>query len=398
MGECSKGLSNVPCGDSTIDGRCGLEPDKLCAGRLLYDAARYFTEDDSELYKRVNPPKNPLLAGTSSLRNFYIGLDHRRRPPLKLVAELLHSSIPKVRQAYNLFEDTGENGEDQRTAVGYLSEVIEAQALRAPDFIDVNVDDAGEGDSVKTACLMRESVRLIHQIGEGIPPCIDSSDIAVIRAGLEEYHRVRGRNAPLPLINSANRERRDFVWDLLEIGPFNLVYMLMGSVAAGAINQTADPECIEKDAIEFFREARKRGMEAAQIYFDTTVVPLAVEFTRFDGPGFNYVSLEALRRIMANEEMRGVNSILGVTNLVRDFPGGRKIGLLRAYLKIAMEAGLTAAIVDVRREFGIKEPEDEEIVEIVRAFTEQDGSPGAYERMNRAYEAYKSFGIRKRTA
>ena len=94
---------------------------------------------------------------------------------------------------------------------------------------------------------------------------------------------------------------------------------------------------------------------------------------------------------MNNEEMRGVNTILGITNLVKDFPQGRKIGALRAYLKLAMEAGLTAAIVDVRQGFGFRGPEDEEIVDIVRAFVDQDGSAGAYDRMNEAYFRYRSY-------
>ena len=94
--------------------------------------------------------------------------------------------------------------------------------------------------------------------------------------------------------------------------------------------------------------------------------------------------------------MKGVQSILGVTNLTRDFPAGRKIGLLRAYVQIAMEAGLTAAIVDVSRGFGSKPPDDQGIVDIVSAFVEQDGSPEAYDRMMAAYETYKSFGLKKR--
>jgi cobalamin-dependent methionine synthase I len=243
---------------------------------------------------------------------------------------------------------------------------------------------------------MREAVRLIVEESEGIPPCIDSSDPAVIRAGLEEYYRLRGSNAPKPLLNSANRDRCDFVWDLLSVGPFNLVYMLMGGAAAGGlVTEPATPEQMEEDALFFFREARGRGFAPGQVFYDTTVMPLSIEFSRFEGSGFNYVSLEGLRRIMQNKEMKGVNSILGITNVIRDFPQGRKIGVVRAYLHLAMEAGLTAAIVDVRREFGTRGPDDQEIVEIVRAFTSQDGSPGAYERMNEAYDRYRSFGIRK---
>jgi len=65
--------------------------------------------------------------------------------------------------------------------------------------------------------------------------------------------------------------------------------------------------------------------------------------------------------------------------------------VLRAYVHLAMQYGLTAAIVDVEKDFGLKPPEDDEIVEIVRAFVEHDGSPDAYQRMQEAYGRYRTF-------
>lgn len=392
MGECSKGLPNVPCGDSTVDGRCGVDSTKPCAGVLIYDAARYFGEDIGVLRGRVNPPKDPGLTHTSSFRSFFLGLDHRKSAPLIQVAELLHSTIPSVKRALEIINSTENGFQVENAGLTYLRNVVKAQALRNPDYIDANVDDAGEGDSERASFLIRQLVRLICEEGRGIPPCIDSSDPEVIRAGLEEFYRLKDIAAPRPLINSANRERREFVWDLQEVGSFNIVYMLMGGTPGGV---TSADELVE-DALGFFREARKHGFDAEQVYFDTTVIPLAMEFSRYQEPGFSYVSMETLHRVMHNDEMKGVNSILGITNLTRDFPAGRKIGLLRAYVQIAMEAGLTAAIVDVRREFGIRPPDDQEILDIVRAFVEQDGSSEAYDRMMAAYETYKSYGMKKR--
>jgi len=399
MGECTKGLPNVPCGDSTIDGRCGVDPSRPCAGRLVYDSALALTKEMSSLYQLVNPPKDPELKDTSSFRSYFLRLDHHKHSPLIQVAELLHATLPKVKQAFEIIKSTDNGFELDNPGLEYLRQVVEAQAYYRPDFIDANIDDAGEGDPERAAELMRQCVRLIGQHGGGAPPCIDSSDAAVIRAGLEEYYRSRDLLAPPPLINSANRERCDFVWDLQKIGSFNIVYMLMDSAASETgMGGQATTEQLEQDALEFFREARSRGFATGQIFFDTTVIPLAVEFSRYDQPGFNYVAIESIRRIMNNPEMKGVNTILGVTNLTRDFPPGRKIGILRAYIQIAMEAGLSAAIVDVSREFGSKPPNDSEIVEIVRAFTGQDGSTEAFDRMQSAYMKYKSFGIKRPSA
>jgi len=391
MGECTKGLTNVPCADSTADGRCGVDTNKLCASRHVYDAARFFGGDLDALRRLVNPPKDPELLHTSSFRNFFLTMDHHRRNPLVVVGELVHTTIPKVKKAFELIKERGTDFAPDNPGVEFVRAAVESQVLKGADYLDCNVDEVGGGDSELASRLMRGAVRLIVEHGEGVPPCVDSSDLAVLRAGIEEYHRLAPSGARSPLVNSANSENVERFWDLLAVGKFNVVYMLMeSSLSAKALGQYVTPDQM------LFREATSRGFKPEQIYFDTTVMPLAVEFSCFDRPGYSYCSFEALRRIMNEKEMKGVGTILGISNLTRDFPSGRKIGILRAYVHLAMQRGLTAAIVDVEKDFGLKPPEDDEIVEIVRAFVEHDGSPEAYQRMQDAYGRYRAFSPKPR--
>jgi methylenetetrahydrofolate reductase (NADPH) len=392
MGECTKGLTNVPCADSTADGRCGIDTNKLCASRHVYDAARFFGGDLDALRRLINPPKDPELLHTSSFRSFFLTMDHHRRNPLVVVGEQIHTTIPKVKKAFDLIKAAGADFAPDNPGVAFIRAAVESQILKGADYLDCNVDDAGGSDSELSQKLMRGAVRLIVEHGEGVPPCVDSSDVAVLRAGIEEYYRVGPRSARPPLVNSANSENLDKFWDLLHTGRFNVVYMLMeSSLSAKAMGQYFTPDQMLENARRFFRVARKRGFAPHQVFFDTTVMPLAVEFSCFDRPGYSYCSFQAMRRIMQNEEMKGVGTILGISNLTRDFPSGRKIGVLRAYVHLAMQYGLTAAIVDVEKDFGLKPPEDDEIVEIVRAFVEHDGSPDAYQRMQEAYGRYRTF-------
>jgi len=395
MGECTKGLTNVPCADSTADGQCGIDDSKPCAGRLVYDAARFFTSDVEALRELVNPPKDPELLNTSSFRNFFLMKDHHRRNPLVIVGELIHTTIPKVRKAFDLIKRSDADFAPDNPGVEFVRAAVESQILKGCDYLDCNVDDAGEGNVELASRLMRGAVRLIFEQGEGTPPCLDSSDVAVLRAGLEEYYRLAASDARPPLINSANAENLDRFWDLRSVGPFNVVYMLMeSSLSPKAIGQYVTPEQMLESALGFCREATRRGFRPEQIYFDTTVMPLAVEFSCYDRPGYNHCSFEALRQIMQNEEMKGVGTILGISNLVRDFPHGRKIGIQRAYVHLAMDRGLTAAIVDVEKDYGIKPPEDDEVLNIVRAFVEHDGSPEAFQRMQEAYAQYRTYGAK----
>ena len=396
VGECTKGLTNVPCADSTADGMCGVDPLKPCAGRQVYDAARFFQGSIEPLRQQVNPPKNPDLIQTSSFRNFFLQQDHRRRNPLTIVGELLHTTIPKVKRAFERIKEDGATFAPDNPGVAFLRAAVESQVLKGADFLDCNVDDAGGGDQALACRLMEGAVGLIVAHGCGTPPCVDSSDMEVIKAGLKEYFRLAPVGARTPMVNSANQENLERLWALCHIGQFKIVYMLMeSSLSANAVGQYVKPEEMLAGALEFYHAALRNGFRSEDILFDTTVMPLAVEFSCFDRPGYSWCSFEAMRLIRQHPQLQQCGAVLGISNLTRDFPSGRKIGILRAYVHLAMQRGLTAAIVDVEKDFGLKPPEDDEIVEIVRAFVEHDGTPESYQRMQEAYGRYRSFAAAK---
>ena len=240
----------------------------------MYDAARFFNGDVERLGKLVNPPKNADLYNTSSFRSFFLNLDHHQRSPLVIVGELVHTTIPKVQQAFEVIKKEGASFSDDSPGVQFLKAVIESQVLKGCDYLDCNVDEAGGGDQELAKKLMTNTIRLIVEHGQGTPPCIDSSDVEVLRAGIEEYYRLAPNGAPMPMVNSANAENLDSFWDLLSIGSIKAVYMLMeSSLSAGSTGQYVTPENMLEGALTFFREATKRGFRPEQIFFDTTVMP-----------------------------------------------------------------------------------------------------------------------------
>ena len=89
------------------------------------------------------------------------------------------------------------------------------------------------------------------------------------------------------------------------------------SLSAGATGEYVTPDQMLENALRFYREATKRGFRPEQIFYDTTVMPLAIEFTSFDRPGYTYCSFEGLRKIMDNEEMlRRLSFVWGVRGLL----------------------------------------------------------------------------------
>jgi cobalamin-dependent methionine synthase I len=124
----------------------------------------------------------------------------------------------------------------------------------------------------------------------------------------------------------------------------------------------------------------KCGFAPGEIFFDSTVYPLAIDMPMEPGvPGYTYRAFETIKRVKSDPEMEGVHFSLGVSNCFRDLPA-RKVGVCRAYVAKAMEYGLDAAIVNTAHKYGTIEA-DPELTKMVDAFAKMDGSA---ERMNEA--------------
>jgi cobalamin-dependent methionine synthase I len=141
-------------------------------------------------------------------------------------------------------------------------------------------------------------------------------------------------------------------------------------------------------AKQIFRKAAQQyGFQPNQIFFDSTVFPLAIDMPMEpDVPGYTYRTFETIKKIRSDPVMKGVHCSLGISNSVRDLPG-RKIGVCRAYLARAMEYGLDAAIVNVSHHYGSVEP-PVELMELVTAYAGMDGS---VEKTSKAMELMTKF-------
>lgn len=376
--QCEKRLPNPPCGDATIEGACGNNPLRPCAAEVIYARARKRGELD-RLGHSIHPPRLQALRGTASILNYYFGRSHdmQRSPledvPLIQIAELLHASIPNVGTAMRAIEELGEPGYTQpNRGLDVIVSYIESQAALRPAYMDVNIDELG-GD---TPAIMRRYMRLLRERGQAIPPCVDSSNPEVLRAGLAEWFDLAGERPPL--VNSIpSHETQKFmpVLDLRREHEFSIVGMLVDE--NGPMKSI---ETMHAAARSLFRLFREKGFRPGQIFFDAVTLGLTFD-SCIDSmgefkPSHTHVSFHAIRKIMDDPEMKGAHTILGVSN----WPHGvkkRRIGHIRAFLAAAMQFGLDAAIVDVTHLYGIK-PADEELVDLVMMFASLAGDEDAY--------------------
>ncbi len=317
------------------------------------------------------------------------------------IGESIHASIPntgkEMAQLAEFGPDGGtgfqpvktKHGQDGRATepLDYIKGLIESQARDGADYIAVNLDAFGENEPQAAVDMMLEYVRMVRKWGNGVPICIDSSNDDVLIAGLKEWYDTQ-EDVRQPLINSVKVYTMDNLLPLKKHFDYAFIGLLVSEKApAGPGGSHSVDELYSLGKQIFDAAVGQYGFKNEEIFFDSTVFPLAIDMPMESGvPGYTYRAFETIKKIKSAPKMKGVHCSLGVSNCVRDLPG-RKIGVCRAYVAKAMEYGLDAAIVNVAHHYGVVEPALE-LLELVDAYAKMDGSA---ERMNIAMELMGRF-------
>ncbi len=308
--------------------------------------------------------------------------------PLITIGESIHASIPKTASVMKQLEQLGIGVySEQNEQINYIKFLIESQAKDGANYIAVNLDAFGEERPELCIDLMTEYVRLVRKWGNAVPVCIDSSDNDVLIAGLREWYNTNEK-VKKPLINSVKIYTIDSLLPLKKDFDFAFIGLLVSEEATSCPGGSHSVDELYSIAKQIFEEAvGKHGFAPSEIFFDSTVFPLAIDMPMEPNvPGYTYRAFETIKKIKSDPQMKDVHCSLGVSNCARDLPG-RKIGICRAYIAKAMEYGLDAAIVNVGHHYGQVEP-DQELLELVDAYAKMDGSA---ERLNKAMELMGKF-------
>lgn len=384
LGECEKGLSNAPCGDADPTGRCGNNPDRICVGEKIY--YRALQRGALEEFKRaLLPPRAPALRNTASVLNNFFQRDHQARPnPLAgsgliQIAEAIHAALPFAGAALQHLLTLGPAGfTTHNRGRAAIAELIRAQAAEGADYLELNIDALNAPDA---PAFMRQLVRLVQAHGHGTPPCLDSAHPAVLEAGLDEWLGL-GANLRPALVNAITcgaTERHAALLARRRDRAFNVVGLLGGP--QGPLPTT---EAMVAAARSLFARCQAAGFLPHEIFFDTVTVGLTTDGARAaaGSPQCSHThnSFLAIREIRNDPQMRGVHALLGVSNWVK---GVRKrgVGHLRAFVAVAMDYGLDAALVDTAKEFGRHKAAPAELADLVRLFVALDGTAAAAQRL-----------------
>ncbi len=203
-----------------------------------------------------------------------------------------------------------------------ISALARGQDEAGADYIDVNVA-TGISDE-------REAMLWAIDVVRGatsLPLCLDSSDPAVLEAGLQACGDEH------PLINSVTGSAAS-------MGP---VLALTARHSCGVVALPMDEAGIPTSAgarLEVCRRihasALKAGVAAEDIFFDPLVLPLSADFTQ------GRVTIDTLASIKS--EFEDSRTVMGASNASFGLPARSLIN--RALLSLACYFGLDAAIVD----------------------------------------------------
>ena len=296
------------------------------------------------------------------------------------IGESLHASIAQTGAAMKELSVKGEGAyEEPSDSLDYLITLITSQIENRADFLTVNVDEFGQDDPQAAVDLIRVYVKLVKKHGQGIPVCIDSSNDNVLKAGLEEWHKDAAADIAAPLLNSVKTYTIDDILPLRREYPFKVIGLLVDDKTADVDGIYSVDQFYEMARSIFSAATDRFGFSPEDLFFDTTVFPLAIDMPMTPGaPSYTYRAFEVIRKIMNDRNMQGVHTVLGISNCVQDLPG-RKIGVCRAYLAVARKYGLDAAIVNVMHQYDQKPPAAD-LVELVEVFARQDGSEVASQK------------------
>jgi len=308
--------------------------------------------------------------------------------PLINIGESIHASIPKTGKVMKQLVELGSDAYSRPSEpLSYIRALIESQIADGSDYIAVNLDVFGEDEPQLCVDMMVEYVKLVRKWGKGVPVCIDSSNNDVLTGGLKEWYNTT-EQVEQPLINSVKVYTMDNILPLKKDFDFAFIGLLVSEgVPTGPGGSHSVDELYSLAKQIFAKAVGEYGFTPGQIFFDSTVFPLAIDMPMEPGvPGYTYRAFETIKKIKSDARMKGVHCSLGVSNCVRDLPA-RRIGVCRAYVAKATEYGLDAAIVNVAHHYGQVEP-DAELLELVDAYAKMDGSA---EGMNRAMELMGKF-------
>jgi Pterin binding enzyme len=210
-------------------------------------------------------------------------------------------------------------------AAAYIRSMAARQEAAGADWLDLNADEVAPDSEIR-ARAMAWLVEVVEATA-GVPVAIDSSDVAVLAAGVAASTQPVGRL----MLNSASLERPE-VLELAAAGGCAAIL-----AASGRSGMPANAEERVANAVALVEEAMARQIAPDLLYADPLVLPVAVE------PDAPVHVLTAARQLRA-EYGDSIHLTGGLSNVSFGLPERRLLN--DVFIDLAAEAGIDSGIID----------------------------------------------------
>jgi 5-methyltetrahydrofolate--homocysteine methyltransferase len=262
---------------------------------------------------------------------------------------------------------------------------IQALAVKQTEagasYLNVNIGARALTDTG----FMAEAIKAIQEVVT-LPLSFDFPSAKVQEVCLNAYDRGKANGAH-PIVNSITEHR----WDLMDLykpmGPFKVILMaserLEDGVAKG--NKTAD---------QIYTTARRGALRLRDEYglaMDNIFIDMSVSAIIADTTGLNRATVDAVRLIGADPELKGIHMMGGLSNIGQQLPpkaadgSNLKHALECAFLTLTAPMGFDAILGTPWKKYSPL-PEDNYVMKMYKNFLEQTGS-NALRAVRKFYKA-----------
>ena len=261
---------------------------------------------------------------------------------------------------------------------------IQALAARQADagasYLNVNIGARALTDTA----FLAEAIRAI-QAAVTLPLSFDVPSVQAHELCLQTYDAARAGGA-LPIVNSITEHR----WDAMSLyaqRPFKVVVMASERVEDGVAKNN-------KSAAEIAGTARRAALRLREDYgmaLDDIIIDLSVSAIIADTEGLNRGTLEAVRLIGADPDLKGLHMMGVLSNIGQQLPPKAADGsdlkhqLENAFLTLAVPYGFDTVLGTPWRGYAPL-PEDNYVLKAYQTFLQQTGS-NAMRAVRKLYKA-----------
>jgi len=275
----------------------------------------------------------------------------KNQRPFKLIGELINNSFARAARAW-----------EKRDAAAF-AKLAKLQADLGADYLTVNIDGTQS---------MRVSPQDMHdflpdlipaiQEATSVPLSFDNPSVRFHQRCLEIYDRSKSGR---PIVNSvaASRTHLDEMLELVSEHDTMVIGMASEKFVEGGGAQCLCADDVygaSQKLVEMIRSKANRTND--QIIVDPGLAPVGA-----DTYGLVNMGLDALPMIRGNRDLAGLHISVGLTNFSFGMPRDIRQSIERAYLTLAVTAGLDFVLGNPEKHLHLLESDDRFVLGVAEA-------------------------------